>query len=67
MSKKSPAEIVECSGGAHSGDYDQDHCMICMPYWGNYPVCPEDGTKLPHSGFCKECRKYYSIDRKALE
>jgi hypothetical protein len=28
---------VECNGEAHSNPYI-DHCGVCMPYWGRYPM-----------------------------
>lgn len=32
--------MVKCTGEAHSNPYI-DHCMICMPNWGSYPVAQE--------------------------
>jgi hypothetical protein len=23
-----------------------DHCMVCLPYWGEYPTCPVCGRKV---------------------
>jgi hypothetical protein len=58
---KPPAQAVECSGEAHKGPYGGyiDHCFVCIPYWGTYPICPEHGEKLRESGYCRTCRKYY--------
>lgn len=55
---KSKAEYVKCIGEAHQNPYI-DHCEICMPFWGDYPVCPIHRRKLTYTGFCKECRKHY--------
>lgn len=29
---------VECTGEAHQPGVDYDHCMVCAPHWGRYPV-----------------------------
>lgn len=58
----SQAVIVECSGEAHSNAYI-DYCGVCLPYWGSYPVCPTDAVKLSVTGWCKTCRKHFSINR----
>jgi hypothetical protein len=42
------AKIVECDGAAHGNPYI-DHCMVCLPYWGKYPACPDCGRKLAAS------------------
>ncbi len=31
-----------CNGEAHGNPYI-DHCMVCMPWWGSYPICPYCG------------------------
>lgn len=28
---------IKCTGEAHSNPYI-DHCGVCMPHWGKYPV-----------------------------
>ncbi len=48
-----------CSGQAHKPNVDQDHCMICMPGWGEIPYCPEHDTRIAENGWCDECSKYY--------
>jgi hypothetical protein len=37
----------KCDGAAHTpeGIY-QDHCMVCAPYWADYPTCPKCGRKV---------------------
>ena len=33
---------MKCNGEAHSNPYI-DHCGVCMPYWGTFPVAvPKD-------------------------
>lgn len=54
-----------CTGQAHSGEYDQDHCMVCLPHWEIYPVCVTpgcNGRKLGHSQ-CLTCKKYYDLTK----
>lgn len=35
---------VKCTGEAHSNPYI-DHCMVCLPFWGRYPMAvPKDHT-----------------------
>ena len=48
------AIITTCDGEAHSNGH-QDHCMVCLPYWGSYPTCPDCNVKLkrPRSGSSK--------------
>jgi hypothetical protein len=48
-----------CEGEAHSNAFI-DNCMICLPNWGQYPVCPDCGTRLrvksgAKTGFCWGC------------
>jgi len=33
---------VKCTGEAHGPEAagNIDHCFLCMPYWGSYPICP---------------------------
>jgi hypothetical protein len=57
---------IKCNGEAHKREVDYDHCMVCMPWWGEYPICPvchggfrKNNTRL----FCKTCRKYYTKER----
>lgn len=40
------ADWKDCDGNAHQPDYDQDHCGVCMPFWGRYPVCPYCKNRL---------------------
>lgn len=37
---------VKCSGEAHSNPYI-DHCGVCMPHWGKYPVAIPKEFALP--------------------
>ena len=62
-SKKPAADIVKCTGEAHDPAIGGmiDNCWGCAPYWGSFPVCPVHQVKLPDTGFCKACKKYYSI------
>lgn len=56
------AEYKKCTGEAHSNPYI-DNCMICMPFWESYPICPMHKIKLTSAGFCKTCRKFYEMDK----
>jgi hypothetical protein len=40
----------------------RDHCWNCAPWWENVPTCPDDGSKLQQSGYCRKCRHYYRLD-----
>lgn len=42
----------------------RDFCLSCAPFWEEYPICPTHQGKLSITGFCKECRKHYSIKNK---
>ena len=58
---KPPVMRVRCPGEAHSNAYI-DNCEVCLPYWGVIPVCPREPRghgKLPPSGWCGGCRRYY--------
>jgi hypothetical protein len=57
------AEWKECNGEAHSPEVagNIDHCGICMPYWGSYPICPIHKTRLTDKGLCKTCNKHYEV------
>lgn len=60
---KQKAIWITCTGEAHSNPYI-DNCGVCMPYWGNFPTCPNDGTKLrQRTGYCPTCKKYYNLER----
>ena len=61
---KPKAEIVKCNGEAHNPAVAGciDNCMICMPFWEWYPICPTHRIKLKHSGYCKKCKRYYQYD-----
>ena len=50
-----------CTGEAHSNPYI-DNCMVCAPYWGQYPVCDcgSTHTKLTKKFImCMDCGKHY--------
>lgn len=59
--KKVKAEWKKCCGEAHTNPYI-DNCMVCMPYWEFYPICPIHKYKLRDKGWCKECRKHYKVE-----
>lgn len=40
--------------------YMRDGCSSCAPYWERFPICPTHRRKLPTSGWCKDCRKFYN-------
>jgi len=65
--KKAPATWVKCPGydeADHGYSHSmRDGCWSCAPYWETFPVCPVHDRKLPHSGWCKTCRKYYGMER----
>ncbi len=61
-----------CDGEAHTNGY-QDHCMVCLPNWGSYPVCPDCGRKLKRgsgaaigrarctNSACASVRRWFSL------
>lgn len=49
---------VACQGSAHSKDSQDDHCPVCLPYWGKYPVCGKCGAKM-----CQG-KKFYTCPNK---
>lgn len=53
--KFTPKKVVwkVCTGEAHSNPWI-DHCYLCMPYWAEYPTCPDCGAML------REARKNYT-------
>jgi hypothetical protein len=51
--------VKKCSGDAHKPDVDMDHCMVCLPGWGEIYLCPYHNTRVAQNGWCEECRKYY--------
>lgn len=57
---KTKAVFVNCTDneGEHSL---MDNCWGCAPHWWRIPLCPRHKMKLATSGFCKVCRKFYSI------
>ena len=54
---------IECSGEAHSPAVagNIDHCMVYMPWWEHYPICPDCKKRLQSNGRCKECRKTFKV------
>lgn len=56
---KENAKIVDCPNGDEKQHTMMDSCFICAPYWIKIPICPTHSIKLPHSGFCKKCKKFY--------
>lgn len=69
---------VKCTGEAHQRGNMADHCMVCLPYWGDYPTCPVCGSKVRHGGqvldrlarglpsyrfYCPSCKKHCFSDR----
>lgn len=74
MKAKVEVTWVQCSGEAHEPGNMADHCMVCLPYWGEFPVCNDCGCKLPAKHrkvlkpgvvryFCPACRKHFFADR----
>lgn len=53
---------VQCTGEAHKNEIGYDHCMVCIPYWGSYPICPECNRKLKTSQ-CSKCKQRYNMER----
>lgn len=51
---------IKCNGEAHSNPYI-DNCGICMPFWGDYPICPNDKTRLNEKGYCKSCKNHFEV------
>lgn len=60
VSSRPAAKWVDCAGADDYHDM-RDYCSSCAPWWATLPVCPVDGQRLPHSGWCKKCRKYYDV------
>lgn len=60
---KKKAKWVLCAGYRENPQlhYLRDFCWTCAPYWEKIAVCPEHGQKIPMSGWCKSCRKYYDV------
>lgn len=52
------ANWVLCTGEAHSNAYI-DNCMLCSPFWRQYPTCTSCGFKL------KRTPKFYRCKNKA--
>lgn len=64
---KPKAIIKKCVGEAHRNPHI-DNCMVCMPFWGTYPMCPTDERKLTETGYCRVCRKHFDIsDRRSVD
>ncbi len=64
------ANWVQFSGQAHDPQIDQDHCGICLPFWGTYPTCTSCGFKLKQTPKFYRCKNkdctdngFYSIKR----
>lgn len=64
-------KLAKCTGEAHSNPYI-DNCMICAPYWEEYPTCSACGSKLPkkqelngvrtyRGSGCRDCKKGIKI------
>lgn len=54
------SKIIPCSDSENEHAM-RDSCWNCAPWWFHIHVCPKHDRKLASSGYCKECRKYYSI------
>lgn len=53
---------VTCTSEAHKNPFI-DHCSVCLPYWREYPTCPDCGHKVKYNQrlnnyFCKYCKKH---------
>jgi len=54
--------MVPCPGVTNdglAGHSMRDFCSSCAPHWEQYPTCPTHHRKLPSSGFCSDCKKFY--------
>jgi len=63
---KQPAIWVDCPGVESEGAYGhslRDNCWSCAPWWARIPVCPIHDKRLTDGGLCRQCRKYYSVDK----
>ena len=58
---KPMAIIRKCTDHMPKREHNMlDHCWDCAPFWDSYPVCPTHRRKLHLSGWCRDCRRYYS-------
>lgn len=54
---------MKCTGEAHKNPYI-DNCIVCLPFWEEYPVCPKCGRKAKkskrgkYSYYCTECKLF---------
>ena len=55
------AKMIKCTGEAHTNPYI-DNCMVCEPFWGLIPICPDCEDKLLPKGNCQTCEKVFEID-----
>ena len=64
---KPNAEWIDCEGRTGKLEHAmRDYCWTCAPFWGLFPVCPTDHTKLAQSGYCRQCRKFYTLTNKPV-
>lgn len=59
------AKFVDCPGVTTDGlanHAQRDGCWSCAPFWERIPVCPTDGRKLTEHGFCRTCRKHFTLE-----
>lgn len=59
---------VKCKGEAHDNPLI-DNCVMCAPFWEEYPVCPANHAnpvKLNEKGYCWVCARHFDISEKML-
>jgi hypothetical protein len=50
------ARYIPCFGQAHQPGVDQDHCMCCLPEWGQIMVCPTCEMSVKRTRKTRSCR-----------
>lgn len=65
VATRQAAVYRDCPGIKNDGKYGhamRDHCWSCAPFWERIPTCPEHGSKLTVTGYCKACRRHYLLE-----
>jgi len=66
-SMKQEALVKQCVPDKEIGIHAMnDFCPRCAPFWLQIPFCPKHQNKLKSSGYCVECKKFYSISKEVL-
>ena len=60
MKLQTKAVWVKCNGEAHGNPFI-DNCMVCIPFWGSYPKCPNCNKCLTDKGYCKNCKNHFDL------